>query len=259
MNNTLDLLVAEINKEILDSKNNPSFAVFDFDNSCIVNDIAEAMLAYMCRNKLLKDITLLSNEKYDTQKYHENIFGYYYKLLGQGEIKKAYLFCAEVISGFNKSEIETIVQETIKTEGEELGQRELFNLTIASGLAVWPQIKKLAETLRDLDIEIFIVTASPEITVEIAARHYDFPGKVIGLKNKIEGEIFTKEIEEPYSILEGKVACIKKYIGQNKKPVLAVGDNMNDLFMLEYAKIKLVIDRQNDLARIARVRGWYTM
>ena len=39
------------------------YAVFDFDNTCIINDIEEASFAFICENRLLKDFSLL-NQKY---------------------------------------------------------------------------------------------------------------------------------------------------------------------------------------------------
>ena len=38
------------------------FAVFDFDNTCIINDITEATLHYIARNNLFRDKNLLGNE-----------------------------------------------------------------------------------------------------------------------------------------------------------------------------------------------------
>ena len=46
-------LEAAIKARIRDARDQP-FAVLDFDNTCIVNDVGEATLAFICRNHLLR-------------------------------------------------------------------------------------------------------------------------------------------------------------------------------------------------------------
>jgi len=51
--------------------------------------------------------------------------------------------------------------------------------------------------------------------------------------------------------------CIKKFINPKVKPLLGVGDSINDLPMLEYCEIKAVIDRQNSLTKLAKQKSWF--
>src|SRR5262249_40162927 len=60
------------------------FAVLDFDNTCIVNDIAEAVLAHMCRNDLLRYRGLLARDT-PPDEYPQRVFRHYYALLAQGD------------------------------------------------------------------------------------------------------------------------------------------------------------------------------
>lgn len=259
MNKTLNSILEAVDKKMDSLNDGACFAVFDFDNSCIVNDIADAVFAYLCRNKLLKDYTLLGREKSNNAEYHQLVFRYYYEILGRGDIKKAYTFCAKVLSGFNKREIEIITKQTIHFEGKKIRRVKLYGIDIERGLAIKSQIKELMNVLKKRNIVIWIITASPQVIAETAARHYGFSGKVVGLKNKIEKGIFTAEIEKPYSILEGKVACIRKFVSPNKKPLLAVGDSMSDFPMLKYAMISVVVDRGNELSQKAKSQGWSTV
>lgn len=259
MNKTLNFILKAVDKKIASLNDGACFAVFDFDNSCIVNDIADAVFAYLCRNKLLKDYTLLGREKSNNVEYHQLIFRNYYEILGRGDIKKAYTFCAKVLSGFNKREIEIITKQTIHFEGKKIRRAKLYGIDIESGLAIKPQIKELMNVLKKRDIVIWIITASPQVIAETAVRYYGFPCKVVGLKNKAKNGIFTAEIEKPYSILGGKITCIKKFISSNKKPLLAVGDSMSDFPMLKYAMIPVVVDRGNELSQKAKSQGWFTV
>ncbi len=45
-------------------------------------------------------------------------------------------------------------------------------------------------------------------------------------------------------------------LNSDKRPLLGVGDSINDLPMLEYCEIKAVVDRQNSLAKKAKQNGW---
>ena len=94
------------------------YAVFDFDNTCIVNDIAEAALAYLCENNLLKKLD------------GEATFKKYFRLLEEGHTQEAYEFATQLLAGFTISEIKTIVQETVRQEGSKLSKRKLFGIEI---------------------------------------------------------------------------------------------------------------------------------
>src|SRR3989344_3280690 len=81
------------------------FAVIDFDNTCIVNDIAEAALAYACEHVLLKNKNLLP-EAADAATYHAQVFRAYYAFIHSGDTKSAYLFCARAFAGYTEKELD---------------------------------------------------------------------------------------------------------------------------------------------------------
>ena len=58
-------------------------------------------------------------------------------------------------------------------------------------------------------------------------------------------------------MFEGKIECIKKFIDKDIPPLLGVGDSINDLPMLEYCNIKVIVDRQNDLSEYAKQNNWF--
>jgi len=233
------------------------FAAFDFDGTCIVNDIAEATLAYLCKNKLLKNMHLLGHDAGDLSTYHERVIQQYYELLETGDMLAAYLFAARTFAGFTVSEAEAQVSAAIDAEGEDLGKVELYGVSIAHGLLARPAVKELMQFLRERGVTIWVISASPQIAVQVAMRHFGYKGQLIGLRNKLVDRILTEDIEEPYSIREGKVSCIQKYIDENERPVLCIGDSTNDQPMIEYSRIPVVVDCGNALAKLARERGWH--
>src|SRR3989344_971484 len=112
------------------------FAIFDFDNTCIMNDIAEATLAYLCGNKLLRDTSLLGEKQDDNADYHERVFHTYHALLKERRIKAAYMLNARMFSGFTPGEAEAVALAAITEEGRKLGSKVLYGFHIERGLAL---------------------------------------------------------------------------------------------------------------------------
>lgn len=234
------------------------FAVFDFDNSCIANDIQEATLAYLCKNFLLRNEHLVQTAFSEKEAYHRDAFLAYHKLIEENKIKEAYFYAVKTMAGFAKTEVNKLISDVIQAEGENLGTQNLFGINVAKGLSVRPQVKTLMELLLVDGCSVYVVTASSEEVVRSALKLWNFPEVVcLGVKNVEKDGLFTDVIEEPAPIIEGKVACIKKFISMDKKPILGVGDSMNDLPMLEYSQIKVVVDRNNALAKKAKEGNWY--
>jgi phosphoserine phosphatase len=136
---------------------------------------------------------------------------------------------------------------------------ELYGVPIARGLAVRPVVRRLIDFLNANDVQVWIVSASPEIAVRTAMQRFDLPGNLIGLRNKLDEGIISTEVDAPYSISEGKVDCIRALIDDCSRPVFAIGDSIHDLPMIAYADIPAVVDCTEKLTKEARRRGWYVL
>jgi phosphoserine phosphatase len=236
------------------------FATLDFDNTCIVNDVAEATLAHMCRNCLLRCGDLLPwGRRHCGKEYHEQVFRHYHDLLNRGDIQSASLLCAKMFAGLMRDEAEAIVSVSMDVEGNIPRLGELYGVPIWRGLTVRPVLRKLIEFLVANNVQIWIVSASPEIAVRTAMVRFGLTGQVIALRNKMDDLVLSMELEQPYSIGEGKVDCIKKFIDPGKRPLFGVGDSVHDLPMIEYADVHAVVDADDALAREARRRGWFIL
>lgn len=244
-----------IKKELARTDGHP-FAVFDFDNTCIVNDVGEATLTYLCQNRLLKDFSLLPDVGDETE-YHERAFDAYHDLCDEGKIREAYIFYAKIFSGFNPEEAHRATCSAIGAEGNELGTREVFGRTLAHGLKLNPHTMALFDFVRSLGIAVWVVSASNEISVRAAMEHFGLEAEVIGVRQIEKNGVFTQEIEKPTSILEGKVECVRTYISNDTSPLMVVDDSMTGIALLETAAIKVVVDRGNELTKVARERGWF--
>ena len=245
MQNKLEPIYKEV-FDLIKKAEKPIFAVFDFDNTCTVNDIGDATLAFMTRNNLFRNKNSLLSE-----------FENYHKLYNAGQIKEAYEFMAKTLSRFSVDEISRITEKVIKFEGEEIGEVEMFGRKIAKGLRPRKEIIELIDFLKNNGVDVWVVSASSEILVRQAMKHFNIEVNLIGVRNVIVDGKITNELEKPLSIYEGKVECIKKFIDPNQKPLIGVGDSINDLPMLEYCEIKIVVDRQNTLSEKAKQNKWF--
>jgi HAD superfamily phosphoserine phosphatase-like hydrolase len=256
-NETSTNLLKEIENKLSGVDAKP-FAVFDFDNTCIVNDIGEATFAYICGHELLRDRTLLGG-KDESGNYHERVFRTYHALLEEGKTKAAYMLCAKIFSGFTPGEAEATALAAIQEEGKKIGSKMLYDIHIERGLVRNEKAMALMEHLRAHGVNIWVVSASPEPSVRAAMRHFGIEAELIGVRSALRGGVFASELEQPMPIMEGKVDCIEKYIDAEHIPLLGIGDSMNDLPMLELSNIKVVVYRGNELSRVARERGWYVI
>src|ERR1700692_3405228 len=134
----LTALEAAIRARIEGAADRP-FAVLDFDNTCIVNDVGEATLAFMCRNNLLRCGELLpTGAQPCSPAYHEQVFRHYYQLLARGDIRSASLLCAGILAGFKPDDAAAAVSAALDAEGNVPGESALYGIPIARGLAVRP-------------------------------------------------------------------------------------------------------------------------
>lgn len=249
----MDILESVI--KLRDATQPPHFAVFDFDGTMIVNDSAEAVLAYMARHP--HDYP---DAPRDFEKYHS--------MLASGDKKAAYRFGASTLKGLSIKKLRETVCQAMIEEGCRITTTELLGRSINRGIALRGHVIRLAKKLEASGIRVYVVSASPEPIVRTTMQYFGLDCELIGVKNVLQDDqdgqggddrIITGAVRHPLSIYEGKVGCIKCYIDPDARPLLGVGDSINDLPMLNYAQLRAVVDRGNELAGIARAQGWFIL
>jgi HAD superfamily phosphoserine phosphatase-like hydrolase len=254
----MEKLQAKIQEILKNRLHKNCFAVFDFDNTCITNDISEATLAFMTKNNLFRDHSLLPGLKsLPSREFSKKIFKHYHSLLDQKKYQEAYEFNAKMLSGWKVAEIKKLITDVLTFEGKIKQRKNLFNTVASQGITIKPKTIELMKQLQNDKIAIWIVSASSEPLVAETIKRLNIKARLIGIKNVIIDGVITNKIERPVSILKGKVKCIKKYIDPINKPLVAVGDSLNDLPMLEYSEIKIVINRGNELSALAKSKNWF--
>lgn len=252
-NLVMDELFAEIEKHLASDPN--PFAIFDFDNTVIENDIGEIAFAYLCRNGLLKDSMLLG-ESVPGNDYHERVFKTYHERVRNGQYRDACELAARAFSGFTPDEASAVARTALKAEGSNLYEETLYEEHILRGIKTHSQTLELMRFLKERSVIIWIISASAEVAVKAAIEHFNIQENLIGVRLMPKDGMYTSEFEIPTPIREGKVECMRTHIDPKQAPLLVIDDSPNGLPILETATIKVAVDRGNELTRIARECGW---
>lgn len=205
-------------------------AVFDADWTLWSADIGEAFLRWLIAGRLLL--------KAD---YSSDIYKEYEKKV---EVNRAagYAWAVQTMAGLREEDI------------------KLWSRQFAYA---WPNYRPLMlaliNSLREKGFEVWIVSASNDWVIKAAASRVGVePEKSLGIRVEVENGLLTDRIIEPVTCNYGKVETIIQHIGE--KPLIAFGDSMGDLEMLEYSKIPFIVGRHEDkeskILEIARSRGW---
>ncbi len=95
--------------------------------------------------------------------------------------------------------------------------------------------KELIDILQKLDVQIFVISASPQWIVQEALKYYNFPIKqTIGIQTQIVNERITDQLIPPLSIKEGKVEAFLN-ITDGTYPFFVSSNSISDLALLESA------------------------
>ena len=260
-------------------------AVFDWDNTCIYNDIGEASffafvdaLAYRFDLDAFWDVIPSELDRDGLRREFDALggvmtpdfrarFGHLYEaaldLLGHLD---AYRWLAEIQVGLTAAEVaartEAVIAESLATPiGKETwSAADGVSVELQRGIRLFRPIADLFAALESAGIEVWVVTASPRWNVVSFAAMNGVPQeRVIGIVNVEKDGVFANEIVPPITYRQGKVDAIRQFIG--KTPSLVVGDTYTDFEMLDFAHenggMAILLDRGDaDVRRHAESRGW---
>lgn len=281
---------------VLDQGQPGDFAVFDFDNTCIYNDIGDMVFHHFVehmlyrfdddrfwacfdpedRPDLLKQRTLaalaIAPQARANHPAYLEYLGHFSGLYqahdqrhGHGH---AYLWVVHLLVGLTAQNIHNWSADAYKDQLQQpIGFTTIPNtlnpddpIKRPTGVRICQSIRLLFHALRQAHIKVWIVSASSKWWVEPFAKLFDVPTNQVLGNRLIEDNqgVLTEHILEPKSYRQGKVDLIREHIHPTTPPVLAVGDAMTDFEMLEVAsRLSLVIDKGNlTLRQHAQQRGW---
>ena len=188
-------------------------AVFDLDNTLLIGDIGEAVLATL----------LLAGHKCALT-WSE------YKLLLAHNRPEAYLQAALALEGASETTVKEIARSLLLTTRETITVDD-------DDVAIprpHPVMKAFLQELSEWGFRLLVVSASNSISVRVTA-HDCFgisPKNAIGITSQIENGIVTPKVSPPIPIWHGKVDAVKKVLGTTQ-PLITCGDSALDLPMMQ--------------------------
>lgn len=205
------------------------FAAFDLDNTLLVDDIGEAVYAIYLKEffsnsrseMYLKWKKYKHGAKFDDTRY------------------EAYTQIIREMNGLSVNDLERITNSIIHGVNKEIDKKNNC-IHINKYKIKIPRPNKtmsiLIEHLLSEGIDVYVITATNEISARIACREYfNIPKeKIIGAKLNITSNKnieFNEGAVYPYAI--GKVNAILEEIGK-VKPIITAGDGLWDSHLLNY-------------------------
>jgi len=254
-------------------------AVFDWDNTCIFNDIGDAAFDRALRTD---DLRLAPDERAALlpgplrdgpwSARRAEMHALYEDLETAVGATRRYEWVASLLAGRTDRDLEALAEaaideglaaplavEVLRT-GAGGGGDAGREVRVPRGLRLYEPIVGLQRTLLAAGLDVRIVTASAAPLVRAFARRAGLdPDRVIGVRldrDPATGRLLPRALS-PFPYAEGKVAAIDRFIG--RRPALVAGDSPGDLPMLRAAThTRLVIERdpRSEAARVARAEGW---
>ncbi len=246
-------------------------AVFDWDNTCIWNDIGDATFEHAAATADLRlapaDFDAMIPEslsgrprrapiadalaRRDGERLRAEMLELYRDLVAARGSTEAYRWVAAVLAGRTEAELEALADAAI--------ERALALPPERGGMRLYRPIAAFVRALLDARWDVRIVSASAEPLVRAFARRLGLgPERVIGVRlaRGPDGRLLPR-VEEPFPYAEGKVAAIDRFLG--RRPHLVAGDSPGDLPMLRASEdVRIVVERDPaaPAALEARASGW---
>lgn len=189
------------------------YGAFDLDNTLLIGDIGESVFALLLKKKQIENFTWKD----------------YLALLETNKLK-AYKHIIDLMQGLKLSLLKQVTAEIINSKYNAI-RLEGYKIPIPKPNK---QMKLILKILKKKGINIYVVTASNEVSAKIICKKYFEipPANIIGAEvayNK-KGIIKIGTKEFPYA--KGKVNILKKKF--KNKPLVTGGDSPGDKYLLKY-------------------------
>jgi phosphoserine phosphatase len=187
-------------------------AAFDLDNTLIIGDIGEAVLAQLLIDGASVGITWKE-----------------YLRLKKKSPREAF---ERAVSDMAALEVSTVHDATIRVLRKESPSLNVEGFEVLVPTP-HPAMMRLIGILSSLDYEIWVISASNDISVKATASEWlrISPQRVFGIRSRVEKGKLWSELEQPVPIGRGKVELFKKFAGSSP-PLISAGDSLQDLPLL---------------------------
>lgn len=213
-------------------------AAFDADGTLWNTDMGEAFFNYQIENKLVP--------------LPEDPFGHYHWMKANVSTTAAYVWLAQVLKG--------VPLEKVRAWAEASVGR--------APIPVFEETTAILKKLKELEVEIYIVTASITWAVEPGARHLGLPeGSVIGIETEVVNGVVTETPHGVVTYRQGKIEAILRKTG-GQRPYFCAGNTEGDKWLLEGSSaLRLVLSAapegsenyptETKMITQAKEQGWH--
>lgn len=239
----------------------PGVAALDFDDTCIVGDLGDAVFHRAVEADTLDPVGLPDGGPRDPADRPAAWLAAAEAALERGGPGAAYSFVLEAFAGWTLDRFRAHARQVLAAElAAEQGTRPLTGLPrtrVRSGIRRRRRVGRLIERLGGCGWTVVVVSGSAEWAVEEAVVSLGVaPGAVRGQRVRIRGDRLTREPEPPHVFGPGKVQVLSTLLPA--PPDLALGDSPNDRELLGWATHAVAFDAgdANSIGDEARARGW---
>lgn len=216
-----------------------AIAAFDADGTLWDTDLGEQFFEYKIENKLVP--------------LPEDAWAHYEWLKKNKGNPVAYLWLAQICDGVPLTKVREWAEAAVA----------------AKPPPIYPEMKEIIKKLKELDVEIFIVTASIKWAVEPGALRLGLThDDVMGIETEVVNGLVTQKQKGLITYREGKASALLDRTG-GVAPYFAAGNTEGDKWLLECASdIRLVMSSgpeggtnyvtENVMLDLAKQRGWYS-
>lgn len=250
------------------------YLAFDFDNTCIWQDIGESFMRALVRAGALAIRSTVFWESWDAETADVSEAWPLAEAADAGdpEAVAAWLACVE-------HAYMTRCQVRGKADGYSwavqlmAGMREADVLAAADAympealalhhgsidaVRIYEEIRALVARAQTQGVDVWIVSASSWWIVQAGARCFGVPPeRVLGNRVAVVEGVLTATVTPPRMVFEGKVEALREVHGDHA-PLLMFGDSMTDSDVMRWARWGgVVIDRGVEALRdLAVAEGW---
>lgn len=214
-------------------------AAFDADGTLWDTDLGEMLFGYQVDNKVVP--------------LPEDPWGHYNYLKDEVSHPEAYLWLAQINNGVALTKVREWAEKAVAAH---------------SPLPVFEEQKRILQKLKELEVEVYIVTASITWAVEPGARRLGLrEDQVIGIETEVQNGIVTDKQKGVITYREGKAAAILARTG-GVAPYFCAGNTEGDKWLLECSSaLRLVMSANPEsnenfatetrMIALAKERGWF--
>jgi HAD superfamily hydrolase (TIGR01490 family) len=146
-------------------------------------------------------------------------------------------------------------------QGTRVVDMERLGVDVLSGILprIYPQMLALAHEHQDAGRRAYIITATSQSLADILARVLSFDGAIGSEISEVVDGVFTGRPTGLFIYRGGKARAIRELAARESIDLdacYAYSDSESDLPMLEAVGHPVAVNPDEELARVARERGW---